>query len=107
LFCDSTFPLVYQGPADLQDLWADQAFRLTAGVRVQRNRIMRTRPIFESWTLVAQVLYNPSQLIRSEIQEFFRIGGDLIGLGDWRPRFGRYLVEDMAFDTLDNAPSMA
>jgi hypothetical protein len=44
LFCDGTFPLVYPGPADLEDLWADQTFRLTTGVRVQRNRIMRTRP---------------------------------------------------------------
>jgi hypothetical protein len=68
---------------------------------------MRTRPIFESWTLLAQVLYNPSQLNRSEIQEFFRIGGDLIGLGDWRPRFGRYLVEDMALETRNGAPSTA
>jgi hypothetical protein len=94
LFCDGVFPLVYDGPVDLDALWKNEAYRLTAGVKVQRNRIMRTRPIFQSWTLSAQVLYNPSQLNLGEIRKFFRIGGEQIGLGDWRPRFGRYVVEE-------------
>jgi hypothetical protein len=94
LFCDGVFPLLYDGPSDVNVLWQDADYRLTAGVKVQRNRIMRTRPLFKSWSLSAQVLYNPSQLNLGEIQDFFRIGGEQIGLGDWRPRFGRYVVEE-------------
>ena len=84
LFCDEMFLLDYDGPSDLEALWADEAFRLTAGVRVQRNRIMRTRPIFRSWSLSFEVLYNASQLNREEIAELVRIGGEQIGLRDWR-----------------------
>jgi hypothetical protein len=94
LFCDGTFHLAYPGPTELNALWADETFRLSTGVRVQRSRLIRTRPIFPTWRLAAEVLYNPSQLNRSEIEEFFRIGGEQIGLGDWRPRFGRYVAEE-------------
>ena len=96
LFCDGMFQLDYDGPSDLDALWQDESFRLTAGVKIQRNRVMRTRPIFPKWTLAVEVLYNPSQLNLDEIGEFFRIGGELIGLGDWRPRFGRYVIEETA-----------
>jgi hypothetical protein len=101
LFCDGTFHLVYPGPTELHALWADETFRLSTGVRVQRSRLIRTRPIFPTWRLAAEVLYNPSQLNLSEIQEFFRIGGEQIGLGDWRPRFGRYVVEDITAEPLE------
>jgi hypothetical protein len=96
LFCDGTFALDYEGPRDLDALWQEARFRLATGVRVQRSRLIRTRPMFPSWSLGVEVLYNPSQLNRSEIEEFFRIGGEQIGLGDWRPRFGRYVVEAKA-----------
>jgi hypothetical protein len=75
-------------------MWADEAFRVTALVRVQRSRIVRTRPMFCRWSLSFEVLYNPSQLNLEEIAGFVRIGGEQIGLGDWRPRFGRYVMEE-------------
>ena len=102
LFCDGIFLLDYDGPRDVEALWADEAFRETVGVRVQRNRIMRTRPIFRTWSLSFEVQYNSSQLNLEEIAEFARIGGEQIGLGDWRPRFGRYMVEEaLAAEMID------
>jgi hypothetical protein len=50
--------------------------------------------MFPTWSLALEVLYNPSQLNGAEIAEWVRIGGEQIGLGDWRPRFGRYVVEN-------------
>jgi hypothetical protein len=94
LFCDGMFLLDYDGPGDLETMWADEAFRVTALVRVQRSRIVRTRPMFRRWSLSFEVLYNPSQLNLEEIAGFVRIGGEQIGLGDWRPRFGRYVMEE-------------
>jgi hypothetical protein len=32
---------------------------------------------------------------RSEVLEYFRIAGAL-GIGDWRPRYGKFLVEETA-----------
>jgi len=104
LFCDGVFLLEYNGPRNVEVLWADEAFRVTAGVRVQRNRIMRTRPLFRTWSLSFEVQYNASQLNLEEITAFVRIGGEQIGLGDWRPRFGRYVVEEIpAAEMLDDA----
>jgi hypothetical protein len=107
LFCDGVFPLLYNGPSDLNALWQHEDYRLTTGVKVQRSRIMRTRPLFKSWTLSAQVLYSPSQLNLGEVREFFRIGGDQIGLGDWRPRFGRYVAQDVPLETVDERSGAA
>ena len=94
LYCDGTFPLLYDGPTALDDLWEDERFRLTTGARVQRNRVMRTRPIFQEWALAFEVIYNSSMLNPDDICQFLRIGGEQIGLGDWRPRFGRYTVDE-------------
>ena len=95
LFCDGMVPLDYDGPSAVEALWADETFRLTSAVKVKQSRVMRTRPVFPAWSLAVEVLYNPSQLNGAEIAEFVRIGGEQIGLGDWRPRFGRYVVEDI------------
>jgi hypothetical protein len=93
LYCEGNFPLRYEGPRDPERLWADPAFRLTVGVRVQRNRVMRTRPIFRTWTLTFTVTYNATLLDPDDIAEFLHVGGEQVGLGDWRPRFGRYMLD--------------
>jgi hypothetical protein len=38
--------LVYDGPDDMDQLWEDERFRFRAGVVVNGNRTMRTRPVF-------------------------------------------------------------
>jgi hypothetical protein len=93
LYCEGTFPLLYEGPRDPEALWERPAFRFTVGARVQRNRVMRTRPIFREWALRFQVTYNDALLNEAEIEEFLRLGGEQVGLGDWRPRFGRFEVQ--------------
>jgi hypothetical protein len=94
IYCDGNFPLLYEGPRDPEALWAQPAFRLTVGARVQRNRVMRTRPIFREWALRVQVTYNDTLLNVADIRELLHLGGEHIGLGDWRPKFGRFEVEE-------------
>jgi hypothetical protein len=91
--CPSDYPIIYTGPAGLDALWADENFRLTVGVRVQRNRVMRTRPIFRDWACEFDVRYDPAQLNESDVKEIVKRTGDEIGLCDWRPKFGRFTVE--------------
>jgi hypothetical protein len=93
LYCNGNFPLRYDGPRDPDVLWADPAYRLTVGARVQRNRVMRTRPIFREWAVTFEVTYNDSLLNAADILDLLRLGGESIGLGDWRPKFGRFVVE--------------
>jgi hypothetical protein len=87
--------LHYEGPDNLEDLWADETFRLRSGVRVRNARTMRTRPRFPGWSANVTASYLPTLLDRAEVLEFFRIAGSL-GIGDWRPRYGKFIVEELA-----------
>jgi hypothetical protein len=85
-------PLAYKGPRDLAGLWDDEQFRLIRGVRNpgQSGRVMRCRPIFPHWSVDALGTYDPSIIDLAPLQEIAEIAGRLIGLGDWRPRYGRF-----------------
>lgn len=56
----------------------------------QQNRILRTRPRFETWRVSAEINYDPSVLDEREIEQLLAIAGVRIGIGDYRPRFGRF-----------------
>lgn len=90
LFCEGNFALEYDGPAEPEALWADPSFRLVAGVRVAQARIMRTRPKFESWAARVEARYQPELLNADEVDRFMETAGSMVGIGDWRPRFGRF-----------------
>lgn len=90
IIVDGTFALEYDGPRDPQQLWETPAFRLVAGVKIQRNRIMRTRPIFHEWACEVAIDFLPGQLNRSEVEELAATAGSIVGIGDWRPKFGRF-----------------
>lgn len=83
-------PLAYDGPRTIDGLWEDENFRHQASVKVQTSRVIRTRPIFQQWATEAEVIYDPTQLDHTQIEEVAELAGTLIGLGDWRPKFGRF-----------------
>jgi hypothetical protein len=93
VWCQDNFPLQYEGPRALEELWEDPRFRFTTGVRVKQNRVMRTRPRFEEWATDITVIFNDELVNQSEVLELLRIAGEQVGLGDWRPKFGRFDVE--------------
>jgi len=65
----------------------------TCGVRVQRNRVMRTRPIFRDWAVSFTVTFNDSLLNPADITNLLSYAGENVGLCEWRPNFGRFIVE--------------
>lgn len=83
-------PLVYQGPRTLDGLWQDESFRFLASAKVTTQRVMRTRPIFRSWTTEAEGFIDTDILDLAELRRIADTAGVRVGLGDWRPRFGRY-----------------
>lgn len=83
-------PLEYDGPRSADDLWKDERFRLSVPVRVQTARIIRTRPIFNEWAATVTVQYEDSVINAATVAGWFGVAGALVGLGDWRPRFGRF-----------------
>ncbi|AWJ86239.1 hypothetical protein TSH58p_22190 (plasmid) [Azospirillum sp. TSH58] len=93
LVCLRHSPLLYDGPVDAAALWNDPRFRLRKAVAVNGRRVMRTRPRFPQWAAEVTVSYLPGLLDREQVVRIFGIAGDLVGIGDWRPRYGRFRVE--------------
>jgi hypothetical protein len=83
-------PLVYQGPRDADGLWKDKNFVHRTSAKVGTSRVQRTRPMFRQWEVTADCLVDTEQLNEAELEQIVDIAGRLIGLGDWRPRFGRF-----------------
>jgi hypothetical protein len=84
--------LVYGGPTDLAKLWEDENYRLRKGVRIKSARPMRTRPRFPAWSAVLRATFLTTALNRSEVIDFMKIAGAMRGIGDWRPKYGRFAV---------------
>lgn len=92
----SSAPLVFDGPKDADGLWEAGRFLKRAGVRVQQARVIRSRPIFPEWSCVFEVHWDPT-LVKDEDQlmEIAHAAGQS-GVGDWRPKFGRFEVVEQA-----------
>ena len=87
---DNVVPLIYKGPRDADQLWADERFRHVAAVRVGQSRVIRTRPIFHEWALEADAELDPGLLSIEQLQQIIDDAGAMVGLGDHRPRYGRF-----------------
>ena len=63
-------------------------------VMVQRAGITRTRPAFlAGWSTMFQLLVLTPEYIRpEELHETLTMAGRLVGIGDFRPTYGRYQV---------------
>ena len=88
--------LVYEGPRDLEGLWAKPEFIDMRSVVVQRARIIRCRPIFNSWKAEFKFMYDTEVLNKEDVTAFAEVAGSLVGIGDYRPEcsgdFGRFSV---------------
>ena len=92
IFVEKESLLKYDGPTDIEELYLDENFRLVAGVKVSRARIMRTRPMFKEWGANIIVTYDNEVVDKQNVVEYMVIAGKQVGLGDWRPKFGRFEV---------------
>lgn len=86
-------PLSYDGPRTAEELWADKNFVFRATVKNQMSRVVRTRPIFQQWSTEANGILDEGALNLADLRAISIRAGQLCGLGDWRPRFGRYVAE--------------
>ena len=84
---------MYEGPRDANELWADGNFAFVAMVKIQQNKVARTRPIFHDWTAEVAVQYSPGIINESDIVRWMDVAGAEVGLMDWRPRYGRFEAE--------------
>ena len=98
LFIDGNSIVSHDGPQTADGLWKFKEFGKNPFVSrvpvvVNKSRIMRTRPIFHNWSLNFVVNYMPDIINKEDLIEFVNKAGKMIGLSDWRPKYGRFLVE--------------
>jgi hypothetical protein len=92
VFCFEDSKLEYKGSKDPKKLWEQGNNILRTPVNVQRNKVMRTRPFFQNWSLDCEISYLPEVVDEKDVDEAMNTAGMIVGLGDWRPRFGRFEV---------------
>jgi len=95
VFCDEAeYKLIYDGPKDKAKMYADKRFTLRKGVCIQNSRVIRVRPMVPTgWSVTFGLEYDETVISKPAIEKAMVDAGALIGLGDWRPKFGRFTVE--------------
>lgn len=91
---DDVVPIRYDGPRTVEGLWKDRArFVMRKAVKVTTSKVMRTRPMFPTgWKITFTVDFDDSIINEAAIKKAMIDAGALVGLCDWRPRFGRFIV---------------
>ena len=76
--------------------------QFTVGVVVQRNRILRTRALFNPWGCTFRLECDEELVDREQLDSWLDIAGRRIGLCDWRPEksgnYGRF--ETVSIETI-------
>lgn len=83
-------PVGYKGPRTLAQLWKDENFRHNSSVKVGPSRTTRCRPQFREWRVEADGIIDTAVLDIEQLRLIADTAGSVIGLGDWRPRYGRF-----------------
>lgn len=84
--------LAFDGPSSPDALWDDKRFVDCRGVKIGASKVMRYRPIFLEWAAELTVQINTDVLDPVEAKKAMADAGALIGVCDYRPRFGRFSV---------------
>jgi len=95
---DKNATLIYDGPKDPKELFEDDIHRLSAIVKNpgQTGRFVRTRPIFPKWSADIEVKYQSGSFDKDNVLQALHNCGEYCGIGDGRPRYGRFVVVEEA-----------
>lgn len=100
LFVENFAPLIYPKLTngthtkndELNALLAADEHRDVTLMRVQNAKILRTRPKFMEWSVKFDIHYLENVLDERQIQTALEKAGTYAGLGDSRPRYGRFRI---------------
>ncbi len=84
--------LEYSGPRDPEKLW-NAGFYDARTVKVQQARLVRYRHIFNNWSCAVEILFDEEIINKDELVTCIVDAGLYCGIGDFRPKFGRFEVE--------------
>lgn len=77
----------------LDELYEGGEHHLTVGVKVSTSKVMRTRPKVGDWSASLELEYDDAVMTFADVREVIEDAGRLVGVGDWRPKYGRFNAE--------------
>lgn len=89
---DEMCRLEYEGPRKVEALW-NKGFYDARSVKVTTSRIMRYRPIFKNWAVECTIAFDQESIDRRDVLKCMSDAGQYCGIGDYRPKFGRFSVD--------------
>lgn len=94
---DMPIRTVAKSTKDIDELAIDPRFQFRSPVRIPPrtgSRIMKVRPVCPTgWSCEVAVEFDSSVFPLEDLREALETAGGLVGVGDWRPMFGRFSVE--------------
>jgi hypothetical protein len=97
MFVDTDATFTYDGGTMTVDqLVESEDHRICVAVRVGMAKVMRTRPHFKDWSAKFKVSINSDVANEAQLKRWVEDAGSYVGIGDWRPRHGRYEVKKFA-----------
>lgn len=93
MFVDTAGILAYDGgPLTVAQIIDSPEHQLRLSVVVGQVKVMRVRPFFTNWSTTFQVSILEEMVTPSMLRTWLTNGGAFVGIGDYRPRYGRYEV---------------
>ncbi len=93
LVLDDIIKLNYDGPKTPERLYEDPRFVDARAVKIGTAKLIRYRPKFNMWSAEFRLSFNPEQIEEREVLRMLDDAGSLVGVGDYRPRFGKFSAE--------------
>jgi hypothetical protein len=97
MFVDTDGILEYDGgDMSVKQLLESPDHRICVAVRIGMSKVMRTRPHFKNWRTTFKVSINEQVANEAQLKRWLEDAGSYVGIGDWRPRHGRYELDNFA-----------
>lgn len=86
--------LTYDGPRTVEKMWEAGMYD-SRSVKIGQSKIMRYRPIFRQWSVTCEIMYDETSMDREQIISCMEAAGLYCGLGNYRPKFGKFSVKEL------------
>jgi hypothetical protein len=87
-----TMPIEYEGPRELDPMWATNRFVDVRDANASGRRIMAVRARFNEWRVKFQAAFSPELLNERDLKGYAEAAGRMIGIGTYRRVYGRFAV---------------
>lgn len=96
MLVDGIYELDFPNKKPVRELYGNPEFVDTRSAKLQgKTTIFVTRAIFPQWSLKFTMNYLPDLLNLSQIETALEASGSVVGIGTYRPKFGRFSVKSI------------